>query len=77
MDWRHGNRSILQCSVFGTGERNPKRRNVYIYDLPIHHSKNPLECNQWLQTDESKVNPMKDPICTGLSAMLISALRAS
>jgi hypothetical protein len=41
MDWRHGNRSILQCSVFGTGERNPKRRNVYIYDLPIHHSKNP------------------------------------
>jgi hypothetical protein len=35
-----------------------------------------MECNQWLQTDERKVNPMKDPICTGLSAMLVSALRA-
>jgi hypothetical protein len=75
MDWRHGHRSVPQCSVFGTGERNPKRRNVYIYDLPIHHPKN-LECNQWLQADERKVNPMKDPICTGLSAMLVSALRA-
>ena len=39
MDWRHGHRSIPQCSVFGTGERNPKRRNVYIYDLPIHIQK--------------------------------------